>query len=35
MRWQTLGAALLVVVGVGAAAFAVVGPDLGGTATTE
>ncbi len=35
MRWQTLGAALLVVVGVGAAAFAVIGPDLGGTAATE
>jgi HlyD family secretion protein len=35
MRWQFLGAGLLVVVGVGAAAFAVVGPDLGGTAATQ
>lgn len=35
MRWQTLGAALLVVVGIGAAAFAIVGPDLGGTAATR
>lgn len=35
MRWKTIGAALLVVIGVGAAAFAVIGPDLGGsTATT-
>ena len=30
MRWKTLGAALLVVVGIGAAALAVVGPNLGG-----
>jgi HlyD family secretion protein len=35
MRWQTFGAAALIVVGVGAAAIAVVGPSLGGTAATQ
>lgn len=35
MRWKTLGAGLLVVVGIGAAALAVIGPNLGGTATTQ
>ncbi len=35
MRWKTIGAGLLVVVGIGAAAFAVIGPSLGGTAATQ
>jgi HlyD family secretion protein len=35
MNWKALGAGLLVVVGIGAAAFAVVGPNLGGTAATQ
>ncbi len=35
MRWKTIGAALLVVVGIGAAAFAVIGPSVGGTAATQ
>ena len=35
MRWKTLGAVLLVVVGIGAAALAVAGPNLGGTAATQ
>jgi HlyD family secretion protein len=35
MRWKTIGAALLVLVGIGAAALAVVGPSFGGTAATQ
>ena len=35
MRWKTIGAGLLVVVGIGAAAFAVIGPSIGGTAATQ
>ncbi|MCU0477285.1 MAG: HlyD family efflux transporter periplasmic adaptor subunit [Chloroflexi bacterium] len=35
MRWKTIGAVLLLVVGIGAAALAVIGPSLGGTATTQ
>jgi len=35
MRWKTLGAALLLVVGIGAAGLAVIGPDLGGTTATQ
>jgi len=35
MHWKTLGAGLLVVVGIGAAALAVVGPSLGGAAATQ
>jgi hypothetical protein len=35
MRWKLLGAVLLVVVGIGAAALAVVGPGLGGAAATQ
>lgn len=35
MRWKTVGAGLLVVVGIGAAGFAVIGPSLGGTTATQ
>ncbi len=35
MRWKTIGAGLLVVVGIGAAAFAVIGPSIGGTTATQ
>jgi len=35
MRWKTIGAGLLVVVGIGAVVFAVVGPSLGETAGTQ
>jgi multidrug efflux pump subunit AcrA (membrane-fusion protein) len=35
MRWQILGAVALVVVGIGAAALAVAGPNLGATAETQ
>jgi multidrug efflux pump subunit AcrA (membrane-fusion protein) len=35
MRWKAIGAVILLVIGLGAAALAVVGPDLGGTATTQ
>ena len=35
MRWKTLGAGLLIVVGIGAAGLAVVGPNLGGTDATQ
>ena len=35
MRWKTLGAGLLVVVGIGAAVLAVVRPSFGGTAATQ
>ena len=35
MRWKTIGALVLVVVGIGAAALAVIGPSFGGTAATQ
>jgi RND family efflux transporter MFP subunit len=35
MRWKTIGAVLLVVVGIGAAAIAVIGPSFGGTTATQ
>lgn len=35
MRWKTIGAGLLVVIGIGAAGLAVVGPNLGGTTATQ